>query len=290
MTAPEETAIAVNGSRTVEQLPTNKLALWAYEARQAHSIAQSLAGTTFVPQSMKGNVGDITGAILAGAELGMQPIAALRSIDVIQGTPALRAIAMRGLVQNQGHEIELLESTATRCVMRGRRAGAEKWQTVEWTIERAQQMGLTAKQQWKLQPTAMLIARCTGELCRLIAADVLLAMPYSAEELITGDRVVTMAEVSIDHSAPAMVDPRRVTLEEISDKPHRAETDEESIQVPSTARRGLDILESQAVGTRGPLSGAEMLNIAQQVEAEHQSDPYLDSDPWPETAEVGGTR
>lgn len=276
MTAPEDTTVAVNSTRTVEQLPTNKLALWAYEARQAHSIAQSLAGTTFVPSSMKGNVGDITGAILAGAELGMQPIAALRSIDVIQGTPALRAVAMRGLVQNQGHEIEVVESTATRCEMRGRRAGSENWQTVEWTIERAQQMGLTAKQQWKIQPTAMLIARATSELCRLIAADVLLAMPYSAEELITGDRVVTMAEVSIDQPVPAMVDTRRVTLEEISDKPH------DPIPEPSVARRALEQLEEQVLGNRAPITGAEMLDIAQQMTAHIEDD-------WPQPATIGGT-
>lgn len=269
MTNPDETAVAVPGPRPADEIPTNKLALWAYEARQAHSIAQSLAGTTFVPASMKGNVGDITGAILAGAELGMQPIAALRSIDVIQGTPALRAVAMRGLVQNQGHEVEVVESTATRCEMRGRRAGAEAWQTVVWTIERAQQMGLTGKQQWKLQPTAMLIARATSELCRLIAADVLLAMPYSAEELMVGERVVTMAEVTVDRPSPAMVDTRRVTLEEISDQPHQGEP-------PAAAEPGLvedlsDVLEYAR--TNGSAAVAEL------VEEE-----------WPEPAAIGGVR
>lgn len=263
MTNPEETAVAVNGSRAAEDLPTNKLALWAYEARQAHSIAQSLAQTTFVPASLRGNVGDITGAILAGAELGMQPIAALRSIDVIQGTPALRAVAMRGLVQNQGHEVEIVESTATRCVARGRRAGAENWQTVEWTIERAQQMGLTAKQQWKIQPTAMLIARATSELCRLIAADVLLAMPYSAEELMTGDRVVTMAEVSVDRPMPAMVDTRKVTLEEISDAPYP------TVAEPDLADDLSDVVEYAR--TNGSPVVAELLEEG-----------------WPEPVQIGG--
>lgn len=267
MTNPEETAVAVKSPQAVEDLPTNKLALWAYEARQAHSIAQSLAGTTFVPASMKGNVGDITGAILAGAELGMQPIAALRSIDVIQGTPALRAVAMRGLVQNQGHEIEVVESTPTRCEMRGRRAGAENWQTVVWTIERAQQMGLTGKQQWKLQPTAMLIARATSEICRLIAADVLLAMPYSAEELMTGDRVVTMAEVTVDRPAPAMVDTRRVTLEEISDTPH-AEAEQPAPELVDDLRDVVDYARAKGSAAVGEL---------------------IDED-WPEPAEIGGAR
>ena len=66
--------------------------------------------------------------------------------------------------------------------MRGRRKGDEDWQEVVWTIERAGQLGLTTKDQWKKQPQTMLVARATGELCRLVAADALSAVPYAAEE------------------------------------------------------------------------------------------------------------
>jgi hypothetical protein len=159
------------------------LLLWAQEARQAAQIATSLAQTSFVPASLRGKPADITAAILAGQELGLRPMASLRSLDVIQGTPGLRAHAMRGLVQSHGHETELVESTDERCVMRGRRKGAVDWQTVEWDMQRAARLGLTGKEQWKKQPRTMLIARATGEICRLIASDVLHAVPYAAEEL-----------------------------------------------------------------------------------------------------------
>ena len=49
-------------------------------------------------------------------------------------------------------------------------------------FERAGQLGLTSKDQWKKQPQTMLVARATGELCRLVAADALSAVPYAAEE------------------------------------------------------------------------------------------------------------
>lgn len=156
---------------------------WAQEADLAYQMAQKLAATSFVPQSLRGKPGDITAAILAGSELGLKPMATLKSIDVIQGTPALRAHAMRGIVQQQGHEIELVESTPERCVMRGRRKGTDAWQTVEWTTARAGQLGLLNKPEWKKQPQTMLVARATGELCRLIASDALHGMPYVAEEL-----------------------------------------------------------------------------------------------------------
>ena len=162
---------------------TTALVQWAQEANLAYDMAQKLAATSFVPQSLRGKPGDIAAAILAGSELGLKPMATLKSIDIIQGTPALRAHAMRAVVQQQGHEIELVESTDTRCVMRGRRKGSETWQTVEWTVDRARLMGLLGKDQWKKNPKGMLVARATGELSRLIASDALHGMAYVSEEL-----------------------------------------------------------------------------------------------------------
>ena len=162
---------------------TTALVQWAQEASLAYDMAQKLAATSFVPQSLRGKPGDIAAAILAGSELGLKPMATLKSIDIIQGTPALRAHAMRAVVQQQGHEIELVESTDTRCVMRGRRKGSETWQTVEWTVDRARLMGLLGKDQWKKNPKGMLVARATGELSRLIASDALHGMAYVSEEL-----------------------------------------------------------------------------------------------------------
>lgn len=181
-------AVATNGHApalpaTAPSPGATALMTWAQEASLAYEMATKLAETSFVPASLRGKPGDITAAILAGSELGMKPMATLKSIDVIQGTPALRAHAMRAIVQRHGHQIELLESTPTLCRMRGRRKGERNWQTVTWTIERAAQMQLVGKAEWKKQPQTMLVARATGELSRLIASDALHGMPYAAEEL-----------------------------------------------------------------------------------------------------------
>lgn len=211
-----------DGSATPAGASTSALVLWAYEAQQAARIATSLARTSFVPASLRGKPEDITAAILAGQELGLQPMATLRSMDVIQGTPALRAHAMRGLVQSKGHKVWLVEQTPERVVMRGQRhAGTpgeyEPEQESVWTIERAQQLGLTGKDQWKKQPQTMLTARATGEICRLVAADVLYAMPYAAEEL------------DGDGPTPAVrITGKRVTTAEILGKPEQAGTADEA--------------------------------------------------------------
>ncbi len=202
-------AVATTDQQQANSLPTPQptagttaLMQWAQEADLAYQMAQKLAATSFVPQSLRGKPGDITAAILAGAELGLKPMATLKSIDVIQGTPALRAHAMRGIVQKQGHEIELVESTPERCVMRGRRKGTDGWQTVEWTTARASQLGLLNKPEWKKQPQTMLVARATGELCRLIASDALHGMPYVSEEL---EGTITVGGYDFTTKAPLSV-------------------------------------------------------------------------------------
>jgi hypothetical protein len=182
----DQQAVATTTPSVPQPEPTagsTALVAWAQEADLAYQMAQKLANTSFVPATMRGKPGDITAAILAGSELGLKPMATLKSIDVIQGTPALRAHAMRAVVQQQGHDIELVESDDKHCVMRGRRKGSDTWQTVTWTIQRAAQMKLTEKAEWKKQPQNMLVARATGELCRLIASDALHGMPYVSEEL-----------------------------------------------------------------------------------------------------------
>lgn len=196
LAVPEQQPVATSSSPAPAEQITTKSALvrWAEEARVVSNIAVSIAKTPFAG-ALRGKPEEVTAVILAGNELGLKPMAALKSVDVIQGTPALRAHAMRGLVQSKGHEIELAESDDTHCVMRGRRKGSDTWQEVTWDIPRATRLGLLNKDQWKKQPRTMLIARATGELCRLIASDVLHGLPYAAEEL-DGRPNITVQQVA----------------------------------------------------------------------------------------------
>jgi hypothetical protein len=166
--------------------PMSELMQWARDAAEAHKISQSLVKTAFVPESMRGKPDEATGAILTGQEIGLRPMASLRSIDIISGTPAMRANAMRGLVQSKGHRITLVESTTTRAIVEGQRKGETVTQRSTWTIDRAKGLGLAGRDNWRKQPLAMLVARATAECCRLTASDVLLGIPYAVEELQDG--------------------------------------------------------------------------------------------------------
>lgn len=167
----------------------------------AYQAAQMLVTTSFVPQSYSGKPSEAAAAIVTGQGLGLDPLASLRSMDVISGTPAFRAITIRALVQSHGHEIWVEEQNQQRAIVKGRRKGTDKVETSMWDMDRARRLNLTNKPNWKNQPEAMLVARATTEVGRLIAADALLGMAYSIEELEDG--------VTPEAQPPAEPQPRR---------------------------------------------------------------------------------
>jgi hypothetical protein len=186
-----------------QDVAVRRLTEWATSAQAASSVAAELVKTSFVPESFRGKPYEATAAILAGLELGLSPMASLRSFDVIQGQAAPRAITLRAVAQANGHDIVLEESTATRCRMRGKRAGSHEWQSVTWTIDRAKSLNLLGKTNWKSQPQAMLVARATSEICRLVAADALLGIAYSAEEIADGGPVeLEVAQATVTEPTP----------------------------------------------------------------------------------------
>ena len=177
---PQHNAVVVR-PRTVQRLTE-----WAESAQAAYTVAEKLVRTSFVPIQFRDKPHEATAAILAGDELDLSPMASLRAFDVIQGNAAPKAITLRAVVQSKGHAVWQVEATDNRAIFRGRRGGEAEIHESVWTIERARSLGLTGKENWKKQPKAMLIARATSEVCRLTAADAILGIPYSAEELRDG--------------------------------------------------------------------------------------------------------
>lgn len=207
----------VQQQASMQSMAVQRLGAWAESAIAAHEVASSLVQTSFVPQAFRGKPHEATAAILAGAEVGLSPMASLRSFDVIQGTAAARAMTLRAIVQSQGHEMILTESTATRAKMRGRRRGSDAWQEVVWTIDRARDLQLLGKDNWKKQPAAMLVARASSELARLIAADAILGIGYTVEELDDGADPQTQPTEAVETGGT-----RRMSLATIS-QPDEAE-------------------------------------------------------------------
>jgi hypothetical protein len=164
----------------------NDLMQWAQAAHEVHTVAKMICNTEFVPGAMRGRPDAVSAAILTSRELGLMPMVGLAAIDVIDGKPALNALALRGLLLSHGHHFQTMEKSDTRVVIRARRDNSEHWEESVWTITRAEKAGLAGKRNWRLNPQAMLVARATSEVCRLVAADAIIGLAYSQEELRDG--------------------------------------------------------------------------------------------------------
>lgn len=221
---------------------------WAQAAQAAYEVAVKLVATSFVPEGFRDKPHEACAAILAGDEVGLSPMAALRSFDIIQGTAAPRAMTLRAIVQSKGHEIWVHESTDTRAIVRGRRTGSSIVQESTWDMARARGLKLANKDNWQKQPKAMLVARATAELCRLIASDAILGVPYAVEEIADGvvdDQVYDQPGAApADEQPPARPSAQRTAQRRTAPRTQ-----------PSTSRRTPPPIQQESAGP--PLPGEE---------------------------------
>ncbi|MFL5913909.1 MAG: hypothetical protein ACJ768_25515 [Gaiellaceae bacterium] len=186
------------------------LVRWAQAASAAHTLAQSLVKTSFVPQRYRNKPDEATAAILAGAELGLSPLAALRAFDDISGTVAPKAVTLVAVAQSHGHHIDVTAESDEAATVRYRRRGEREWRTVTYSVTDAQRAGLVGRNpNWRTQPRNMCVARAQSIAARRVASDAILGIAYSAEELADADPAeqpttarVTMDELTARDPAP----------------------------------------------------------------------------------------
>lgn len=164
--------------------PAAELVAWAHAGDAAYALARRLTATNIVPDQYRGKPDEAAAAILMGAEVGLSPIAALRSLFVIRGTVGMYVRAQLALVQSKGHRVWTEHETDDTVTVVGHRAGdPEHLERVTWDLARAQRAGLIRRGRngdpsaYESQPRTMLWNRATGDLCRRIAADVLAGIP-----------------------------------------------------------------------------------------------------------------
>jgi hypothetical protein len=147
----------------------------------------------FVPKNLLNRPPAILATMLAGRELGIDPLVSLRTIFVIEGRVALSAEIARALVYAAGHKIEVVTYDDGEVTVRGRRRDESNWTPISWTWDKAKRAGLTGRQNWTRYPRQMLGARATGELARLKFSDALAGLNVVADEemaeLIGGEPV-----------------------------------------------------------------------------------------------------
>lgn len=161
------------------------LSLIPRSAAEAQQVATQLAPAELLPPALRKRPADVMAIVLTGAELGLGPMASIRSIHLIDGKPTLSADLIGALVMRRPDVCEylrLVESTAKRAVYETKRKGHPEPVRLAWTIEQAQAAGLAGRGNWAKYPDAMLRARCNTAICRAVYPDLVGGL-YDPDEI-----------------------------------------------------------------------------------------------------------
>jgi hypothetical protein len=161
------------------------------------SLAELLAKSDLLPKALRGKVADVAMTIMAGQEMGLSPMAALRNFHVIEGKPVMSADGMVAIALGSGlaRYFRRVEESDNAVTYETLRVGEDKPKRCTWTKQMAKDAGLNTKDNWRLYPRAMLAARAKAELARDVYPDVLAGC--SAQEEV-GDWPPPKHEDAID--------------------------------------------------------------------------------------------
>jgi len=125
-----------------------------------------------------------TAIIMYGKELGIGPMEACQSINVIQGKPTQTPQSMKARVHKKlpGAIFRPITLTDTEAVYEAARPGDPPIQ-ISFTMKDAERLGYANKENWKKQPGVMLSWRCIAKVSRTIFPDCLSGVSHTPEEL-----------------------------------------------------------------------------------------------------------
>lgn len=201
---------------------------WVKVVVQVIKLADHICDTPFVPDGLRGSSPATAAAMLAGREMGLGPMTSLANIDVIRGRPAPKPVLMRGMVLSRGHKWVDVDVSDVRAVVRGCRKGEADWTEVTFTAQQAKTAGIDLGK----YPADKLYARASSRLARRKFADVIMGMPYSADEIEDGEDENGAVPALAAGPAPAIEPPktprtaqrrtRQAAAEKAPDPPHAA--------------------------------------------------------------------
>jgi hypothetical protein len=188
---PQPQAPVASNYRTTGHLKRRTiLDLTPHEFERLQFMAKVYAASTFNSKTAQSE-GDFFLIMMKGLELGISPMAAVDTINIISGKPVLDAKGMLALVKSSGllEDIQI-DSTSERCIVTIKRVGNTE-QMVSFTMEDAKRfktyekggwIPLADKSNWKSQPTVMLKWRAVTSAMREVFPDVISGL-YTPEEL-----------------------------------------------------------------------------------------------------------
>ncbi|MFE9391630.1 hypothetical protein [Streptomyces sp. NPDC006784] len=145
--------------------------------------AQALAQSGMLPSQYRQQPANLLYALEFADSLDLHPMAAITGVHVIEGKPSASSSLISALVRRAGHKLRVRGDDTKAVAQIIRSDDPDFVFECTWTMDRAQQAGLTGKQTWKKYPAAMLKARAITEVAREACEEALSGMHYTPEEL-----------------------------------------------------------------------------------------------------------
>lgn len=168
---------------------TTELSLYEENSFNAgYKVANALAKSKVVPTTLQGKPDDIFAILAMGAEIGIKPMQALNSINVIQGKPTISPQLMMAMVRGKlpSAIIDIKQNAETKSVTVKASRSKEEFEAglyyeAVWDFDRATRMGLATKDNYVKQAKTMLTWRAVAEACRMQFPDIIMGL-YVPEE------------------------------------------------------------------------------------------------------------
>jgi len=121
-------------------------------------LAKQLVPTGFLPDHIK-SAGQCVAIILTGRELGMQPMRAIRSLQMVKGKVVENADSQLARFKSDKGKAVFKELTDTKAVLWLKHPNGDE-HTETFGLEDAKRAGLLSNPSWQKYPRAMLRSRC----------------------------------------------------------------------------------------------------------------------------------
>jgi hypothetical protein len=151
-------------------------------ADEAHHLGSLLAASGYFADAR--DAAQAAVKVMAGAELGLGPVASMRGVDIIKGEVSLGAGLVAALVRRSGrYDYEVKRWDDQGCVILFTRDGKALHPEVSFTHEDAVKAGLAGGDNYRKYPRNMYFARAMTNGARLHCPDIFAGSVYATGEL-----------------------------------------------------------------------------------------------------------
>lgn len=181
------TAVAIRPEGEVGQLPVKRQPAEQIDFAGLMRLCEELVATHFLPRAVD-TAGKAAALILTGREMGLGPMASIRSLAIVEGKPVLAADLQLGIFKRAGGQAVWQRLDDQGAVLWLRHPNGDE-HTETFTVADAERAGLVDKDNWKKYPKAMYRSRAITAGLKSIGFEPL-AGTYDPEELepLTSER------------------------------------------------------------------------------------------------------